>query len=161
MMVTYRTAARAAQDIKAALVAATQTLFAADDSILVTFGHPGQQLANFDDIVAWTDWATEQEPATLSMSKRTRDAQIRQQVVVSCVRPGGHEAEPVAAEAATAIIEAIEDYLRDTDPTIGGRAWKVLTADQSAQGATDPDSLANGRTVEVSATVVAYVRLTN
>lgn len=160
-MVQYRTAVRAAQDIKVALVAATTTLFAADDEILVTFGHPGLQLANYGDVVGWMDVSVNAEPATLSASKRTRNAQIRFDLVVSSWRPGGPEVEVVAAEAATAIHAAIEDYLRDTDPTIGDRAWKVLTTSHAVEGATDPESLAKGRTIEIMSTVEAHVRITS
>ncbi len=160
-MVAYRTAERAAFEIESALFTATQTMFADQPDVLVAFGHPGMQMGNFNDIVAWMDYDVEQEPATLTSTKRTRNADISIQLVVSAFRPGGHEEELVAAEAATALLEDIEDHIRATDPTLGDRAWKVMFTNHFKRSAQDGKALAKGRTVELFATVVASVRITS
>lgn len=158
-MVTYRTAVRATHELKKALVAATKTLYAADDTVLVTFGHPGPQVSNYDNAVVFSDIEDEQTPATIS-TNRTREVEARITCTVSCVRPGGFEAESTAAEAAVSILEDIEDYLRDTDPTLGGRARRIDVGTHRHESLTDP-SLVDGRIVEYTTVIRAWVRITS
>lgn len=151
--------ATAAQAFKAAMVAAMQGLYAADPSVLITFGHPGPQVANFLDAVAFTDLSVEQSPATLS-TNRSREEVLTLVVQVSCWRPGGPEMESVASDAAYGLLEALERQVRVTDPTLGGIVRHCFLESHTSEGATDPAALTAGRTIEVEARFVAHVRIT-
>jgi len=152
--------ATAAHAFKAAFVAAIQGLYAADDTVLVTFGHPGPQVVNYPDAVAVMGIEVTQEPATIS-TNRAREETITATVAISSWRPGGAEVEATAAAAAYGILQAIETYVRVTDTTLGGVVRHCFLTGHRSEGATDPAALADGRTIEIEATFTAHVRITS
>lgn len=149
-----------AQAFKAAFVAAAQTLVASrDPEVLVSFGHPGQAMGNFDDLVAFTTISVDQEPATLG-TNRSRSETLTQTVQISCYRAGGPDREQVASDGAYELLGLLEHHVRVTDTTLGGLVlWCFLTSHTST-GETDPDLLASGRTIDIDATFTAKARVT-
>jgi hypothetical protein len=130
-----------------------------DGDTIVTFGHPGPQVVNFWNAVGMTRVEVTQDPATLS-TNRSREETLRQTVIVSCWRPGGHEVEAVASDAAYTLLEGLERYCRVTDPTLGGVVRHCFLASHSSEGETDPAALVDGRTIEIEAVFEARVRIT-
>ena len=152
--------ATAAQAFKAALVAAMQTLVVdRDPQVLVSFGHPGQDMANWADLVAFTDTDSEQETATMG-TNRSRNETLTQTVQISCYRPGGADQESVASAAAYGLLELLEHHVRVTDTTLGSLVlWCFLTSHRCT-GETAPDLLMDGRTIDIEATLTARARVT-
>ena len=151
--------ATAAHNLKAAFKAAVTTLLAADTTTLVAFGPAGQQEHNVINIVEFGDWETVQEPGPLSATNRARDEVIALTVTVTSWRPGGVESEAIAALAASDLMEQIEYYARKTDTTIAGTARQCFATSMACEG-TPVDALTNGRTVTITATFTAVVRIT-
>jgi hypothetical protein len=144
----------AAKDLKAALYAACQSLYAAP--VQVAFGHPGLNLE--DDVVSVGRVWSSQEMATMGAG-RARDEELWCDVTFSCYRGGGVEAEQIASDAAFALLASLETYCRLTDTTLGGvMRWTAL-ADLTCEGSTDPEVLAAGRVVEIVATFHGFARL--
>lgn len=151
--------ATAAQAFKAALVTAITTAVN-DSSVLVVFGQPSAgQISLFNDIVSVARVEAEQNPATYG-TNRSREEILTATVVISCWRPGGPEVESVASDAAYALLEAAERYVRVTDTTVGGTVRHCFLVAHSSEGDTDPARLARGRTIEIEATFRAAVRIT-
>ena len=151
--------ATVAHDFKAAFVSAIQTLYAADDTILVTFGHPGPQVVNYLDAIAFTDVQVEQEFATHSAANRPREETLRLTVLISSWRPGGADQEVVASAAAYGLLEAIERYARITDTTLGDTVRRCFLVSHTSTGETDPEAINKGRTIEIEATFEAKARI--
>lgn len=160
------TVADVAAAFKAALVAASTTAtatlgssaVAAGHTFGVFYGHPGtQQLP--DDIVSWGRVTSSQEPGPISATNRSRTNNLAADVTISVFRSGGADQEQVASEAAYAYLSAIEEYLRVTDPTLGGLVLWCFCTGHDSDGVTDPILLAQGRTIEITATFSAFSRI--
>lgn len=155
------TVADAAAAYKAALVTASTTatasLVPADHSFGVFYGHPGTDLP--DDIISWGRVTSSQEPGPLSSSNRSRTNMLTADVTVSVFRAGGPEQEQVASGVAYAYLSAIEEYLRVTDTTLGGLVLWCFCTSHESDGLTDPQLLAQGRTIEITATFTAFSRI--
>lgn len=130
----------------------------ASSAVLVSFGHPGQNQP--DDIVGFLDVRTEQDPATFG-TNRSREEVIELDVLVSCRRGGGPEVEKTTSDAAYALLALIENYVRTTDTTVGGTVRECFLIRTTSVGATDPRELAQGRTIEITATFQARARISN
>lgn len=150
--------ATAAHAFKAAFVAAIQALYAANDEVLVTFGHPGPQVINYNDAISFTSLSVEQDPAT--MSNRSREEVLTLMVTCSARRYGGFEVESAASDAAYGMLEAIERYARVTDTTIGGTVRHCFMRSHVSEGMTMNDEMGSSRVIEVEATFEARVRIT-
>ena len=150
--------ATAAQACKAALVAAIRTLVD-DGETLVSFGHPGAAVENYPNSVYVAAVDAEQDPATLG-TNRAREEVLTVEVVITCWRPGGPEAEEIASDAAYGLLEAAERYVRVTDTTLGGVVRHCFLRSHRSAGATDDDLLNRGRLIVVVAEFVAHVRIT-
>ena len=144
----------AAPRFKAALYTVCQSLYA--EPIQVAYGHPG--LTQEDDIVSLGRTTSTQEVATFGTS-RSREQVLTCEVTFSCYRGGGAEMEQVVEERAFELLGQLETYIRTTDITLGGVVRWCLLSDTDCLGATDPDVLASGRCVDVTATFTAHVRL--
>jgi hypothetical protein len=148
----------AAQQYKAALVDAMIALVAGQD-VLVTFGHPGVDVANWRDIVSFADTVSQQSVATMG-TNRSREETLTQKVWVSCERPGDQDQERVASDAAYALLGLLEHYVRQTDTTLGGVVRQCFLTSHTATGETDPKFLNYGRLIEIEAEFTAQVRVT-
>lgn len=148
-----------AHAFKAAFVSAVQGLYAADDTVLVTFGHPGAQVHNYLDAVSFADIESEQEARSLAAATRPRRETLTLTVFISSWRPGTAEQEVVASAAAYALLGAIERHARITDPTIGGTVCHCFLASHKSTGETSPAALQDGRTIEIRATFVAVANI--
>lgn len=144
----------AAPTIKAALVAELQALYAAP--VVVSYGHPGADVE--DDMVAVMDIRSTQEVATLS-PMRKREETLDVDVVISCFRGGGPEAQQVATERAYALLALLESWVQGDGYTIGGTVRLGLLSRYDLAEATDPDILALGRVAEITATLTCSVRI--
>lgn len=149
---------------KAAMVTAATTAIN-DTSVLVCYGHPGT--VQPPDIVSVGQITAQQDMATLSNAKRTRDLVLTAEVVVSVFRAGGPEQEQVAGDRAYALLDLVEEYLRTTDTQLatsnGGTplVWWCFCTSHDSDGSTDPEVLANGRLIEIRATFTARARITS
>lgn len=148
----------AAPTFKAALVAAIASVVDTT-AVLVTYGHPGQQVAVWDDIVSVAGVTSEQEVAGMG-TLRPREETLTATVMISCLRRGGPEQEQVAADAAYALLGAIERQVRVTDTTVGGTVRDCFLTGHESSGETDDTQLATGRVIEIQATFTAHARIT-
>lgn len=140
---------------KDALYSAAVQLWA-DTDVQVTFGHPGQYMA--DDLVALTRVSTTQEPATLG-TNRGRDELIEIDVQISIARGGGPEMEKVASDRAYELLGQLERHVRVTDTTLGGVVRECFVLSTESTGTTNPKILAEGRLIEILATFGAKARV--
>jgi len=144
---------------KDAFVTIANTIWGqATSQVLVSFGHPGQNQP--DDIVGFLDVRTEQDPATLG-TNRSREEVLELDVLVSCYRGGGPEVEKTVSDAAYGLLALLENYVRTTDTTVGGTVRECFLIRTSSEGRTDPNEIAKGRTIEISATFQARARISN
>jgi len=142
--------------VKAALYNACVSLYASQADVQVAYGHPGTAMAN--DIVSVGNVSSRQEIATMAPS-RPREETITIEVTYSVYRGGGADQEQVVTERAYALLALLETQTRLTDTTLGGIVrWCYLT-DIRCDGETEPDLIAQGRVVELTATFEARARL--
>lgn len=149
--------ASVAAAFKDGFVAAAEALWAGTD-VQVAFGHPGQSQA--DDIVAFGRVSTEQDVATLG-SNRSREETLTLDVVFSIFRGGGPDMEKVASDRGYALLGQLETFARVTDTTIGGTVRHCFLVSHESDGSTDPQILAAGRLIEITAQFRAQARITS
>jgi len=148
----------AALTFKNAMVAAAQTIWPTGDAVRVSFGHPGATTA--DDIIAFMDVSSVQEPAALG-ARRQRQETLELTVVVSCYRAGGAEQEKIASDRAYSLLGLLTQQVRVTDTTVGGTVLFCFLTSHQSDGATDPDMISVGRLIEISAVFTAEARITS
>ena len=148
----------AAQQFKAALMDAMVTLVTGQE-VLVSFGHPGDEVGNWDDQVSFADIEVTQEFGPMG-TNRSRDETLRQTVWVSSFREGGTDQERVAAARAYELLGLLERYVRFTDTTLGGVVRQCFLTSHTSQGFTDPGMTLAGREVDIEAVFTAEVRIT-
>ena len=107
--------------LKAALFAALPNEAALAAPVLVCYGLPGTYQP--DDIVAILDADGDSQHATISPN-RSREETIRQTFTISCYRGG--DLQQTCTERAFALMDAVVDYCRTTDPTVGGTVRSML-----------------------------------
>jgi hypothetical protein len=143
---------------KAALVTALKTILPADT--LVSYGHPGALSAN--DIVAVMNVSSAQDVATMS-TNRSREETLTADVLISSWR-GGPDQQAVTEQAYT-LLGLLETYLQDSGTvaslqiTLGGIVREARVTSHELAETSDPDDLALGRIAEISAVVIAHVRI--
>jgi hypothetical protein len=151
----------ASPDFKNAFYAMAVQLLAGTagaENVQVCFGQPG----TFEDvdIIRIGRISSTQDPATLG-TNRARETSLELEVTISVYRGGGPEQEQVCSDRAYELLRILADQVHHTDTTLGGAVrWCFLTADES-DGATDPEQIANGRTIAIIATFTAAARITN
>lgn len=126
------------------------------DPVQVTFGHPG--VTQLDDIVAFMDVSASQEPATFG-TNRSREETLELKVMFSCFRAGGPDMEKAAFDRAVELQAELETSFRVTDTTVGGSVRECFLTDIRIASATDEQTLAKGRLVEIEATYTAKARV--
>ncbi|MHA7275364.1 hypothetical protein ACX80O_02355 [Arthrobacter sp. Hz1] len=134
--------------------------FAADvatENVLVSFGQPGT--FEPDDIVSFERVTERQDPATMG-TNRSREEVLTLDVIISCYRGGGPEQEQVCSARAYDLLRRIEIYARKTDTTIGGAVRHCFLQSHESDGATLPELIAQGRTIDITATFEARARIT-
>lgn len=143
---------------KTALLAAAHTLWdVAEPDVQIARGHPGK--TQRDDVVAFGKVTSRQDPGPIG-PRRSRDEVLTIVVVFSIFRRGGPDQEQVAEDRAYKLLGDLENYVRKTDTTLGGTVRHCFLTDIESDGATDPQILAKGRLIEVSAVFEAPVRIT-
>ena len=145
-----------APQVKAALYNTCVSLYASQPEVQVAYGHPGTAMAN--DIVSIGNVSSRQEVATMSPN-RPREEYITVTVTFSVYRGGGPDQEQVVTERAYALLGLLETQTRLTDTTLGGIVRWCYLVDTRCDGETEPDLIAQGRVVELSATFEARARL--
>lgn len=143
---------------KVALVQAARDSIA-DPTVKVCFGHPGQDQP--DDIVAVMRVSTSQEPGPISSVNRARDITLTADVMISVARGGGQEMEQVCAARAHELLTALEEHVRVVDTNLDGTVLWCFCSGTESDGSTDPQVLADGRLIEVTATFTARGRITS
>lgn len=153
---TDRTAAVA---FKTAMIAATHRLWdTAEPAVAIVRGAPSPDQLNADDIVGFGRVTTTQEPATIG-TRRSREETLTLTVVISVYRLGGADMEQVCEERAYKLLGDLADYVRQTDTTLDGTVRNCFLAETESEGATDPDQVAKGRLIEISANFTAQHRI--
>lgn len=127
---------------------------------LVSYGPPGTHQP--PDIVAVM--GQRQSLAVGPMSpQRRQDETVETDVVVSCFRSGGPEAQQVATEAAYALGSLILDHFKSApNETLGGACREArVTAGELVESVAAPMSGAGvaGRTADLTLTVVTVTRI--
>ncbi len=143
--------ASAAPTLKAALVTELAVLFPAPTT--VAYGPPGNYLD--DEVVSVTDVVSSSEVATLSPN-RTREETLDVTVIFSVTNGGGYEAQQTVTERAYAMVADLENYLKVTDPTVGGtvRGNAGVVAHDMTESAPD-----GSRNCQIVVTVRAHARI--
>ncbi|TFD74733.1 hypothetical protein [Cryobacterium fucosi] len=132
-------------------------LWAADTTVQVAFGHPGQTMMN--DIVSFGELGSSQVPGPMG-GQRSRDETLTLTVIFSIFRGGGADQEIVTARRGYALLGQLENYVRKTDTTVTGTVRSCFLASHASDGSTDPDVLAAGRLTTIAAQFVAVTRIT-
>lgn len=128
--------------------------------VLVTFGHPGPAMANWDDVISVADVTADQNVATMA-TNRAREEVLQLTVWVSVHRPGDSpDLEQTCSDRAFALLGLIEHQTRYVDTTLGGVVRQCFLTHLNVNGFTDAALLAEGRTVEIEATFTANGRVT-
>jgi hypothetical protein len=127
--------------------------------VLVCRGHPGIQLPN--DVWSWNRVVETETPGPLTASLRKRDVTFQAYATVSVYRPGGPDQEQVAEERCYDLADAMSEYLRVTDPTLGGLVFWCFRTAYDSEGSTDPVLLAKGRCIEATVEFTALARITS
>jgi len=149
--------ATSALKVKKALYEVAKTLFD-PDQVLVSFGLSTAR-RDLNEFVSFLEVKVRQEEGPLSATNRARNEYLDLQVVIGVLRAGTDDDLEVT-EAAYAHLRALEYYVRQTDPTLGGACmWCFLTAHET-YGYTTAENLADGRLCEIEATFTARVRIT-
>lgn len=150
---------------KKALVTTISALFAADSTVKVAYGTPGK--GNYTDVISVGDMQTELDFATMG-NRRNREATMRARVQVWVYRGGsdGEGAEQAAGDRAYALLNTIEEYVRqDTsyggDTTLGGVVRQCFCTKHDSDGMTDPADMARGRQILITAEFTALARVTS
>jgi len=151
----------AAPDYKNAFYAMAQQVYTAGPDtaeVYVCFGQPG----TFDpaEIVKIGMISSEQDPATMG-TNRGREETLTLEVTISVYRGGGQDQEQVCSDRAYALLRMIADYVHHTDTTLGGAVRMCFLTSTESDGATDPDRIAEGRTIAIVAKFTAAARITN
>lgn len=146
----------AAQFKDAMVTAATTAINDAD--VMVCYGHPGT--VQPDDIVSFGRVTSTQSPHTMS-TNRTRWNTLTIDVTISVYRTGGADQEQVAGDRAYELLNLIEEYVRVTDTTLGGLVLYCFCTSHESDGYTDPQVIAKGRLIEITATFTAESRITS
>lgn len=152
--------ATVAHEFKNAFFEAVKTLLASDPAtrdVLVCFGLPGTFAP--DDLISFERVSERQDTATLG-TNRSREEIITLDVIISCFRGGGPEMEQVASARGYQLLRMIERYARMTDTTIGGTVRQCFLAQHESDGATLPELIDKGRTIDITATFEARARIT-
>lgn len=148
-----------AQTFKSNFYTAAVALLA-DQEVLVSFGHPGMEEQNWDDLVGFADLEVAQDVATMG-TNRSREETLRLTVWISVHRDGeGPTLEQVTSDRAYALLGVLEHHVRQTDTTLGGAVRECFLTAHTSTGQTDPDLLTAGRTIEIEATFTARARVT-
>jgi hypothetical protein len=155
--VTY--SATAAGAFKDAFYGVAQTLFATDNQVLVSFGHPG--LATNDDMILFLGVKSQQAEAAMSSSLRSRWETLELDLFISSYRAGEQDNDKVPSDRVYSLLGQLENYVRTTDTTLGIGLQQCFLTSHDSTGSTDPQVLARGRMVDCTATFTALVRITN
>ncbi|HEY2088604.1 MAG TPA: hypothetical protein VGH54_21615 [Mycobacterium sp.] len=147
-----------------AMLASFKTLFAGQDSTLVTPGDPGEFQPDLLVCMMGVRGPITQPTAG---TNRSRDKRIQVTVVVSAYRAGGEEAQQAANDAAWAGADTIEAYFR-TSPNerLGGACYNAfvevtdMTPSISWERVDGMDTpVAAGRICDIAMTVSVWIRI--
>ena len=147
-----------AREFRAAIFDRCVLLYAADTDpyTLVVRGLPA--FANASDVVAVGVVTANQESVTLG-TRRSREETLTCQVDFYSFRGGGDAMEEVVEARAYEMLDALAEYVRVTDTTLGGVVRECFLTDVDGDAATDPAVLAKGRMHVLSATFTAMNRV--
>lgn len=145
---------------KKAVHAACVALFAADESVLVSFGASGQRGVMFDDVIGVADLQVSQSVGPMSSTNRSREETLTLTVWVSAFMPGdADDLEEAVSDRAFELLGMIEHYVRQTDTTLGGVVRDCALTEYDVTGFLDSLRRVPGRTVDIEATLTAHARV--
>ncbi len=147
-----------AHAFKKAFYDAAVALFENVTSTHVAFGHPGTE--EVDDIVVFRGLRSIQEPGPMS-TNRAREETLQLDIFISVARGGGPEQEEICSDRGYEILGDLENYVRSTDPTVGGTVRECHLASHESDGWTVANETFRGRNITILATFEAKVRITN
>ncbi len=148
--------------LKAAFVSAIGALSGITGTdVLVCYGEPGKYQP--DDIIAVTDVSSSHELQVIAPT-RPREETLTVTVVVSCYRGGDDPTgalQQIVTERAYALLGLVEDYVKVTDPSIGGTVRSLtgpITHDLVEGFSVAADGMNVGRIAEITATFTLFAR---
>lgn len=144
-----------APGFKDAMVDVAHTLWDGTD-VQIAYGHPGQTQLN--DIVAFGRVTSQQEAAAYG-PLRPREETLTLDVIFSIYRPGGPEMEKTCTDRGYELLGQLENYVRATDTTVNGTVRECFLTSHESDGSTDPQTLSQGRLIEITATFTAHARI--
>jgi hypothetical protein len=147
-----------AQAFKNAFLTAAQTLFTGTDVMVVRNRFAFQA---FQDAIVVGEITSQQEPATVSATRRTREETLTLNIIIYGFRAGGEDAEGLAEAAAYSMLGQLEEYVRVTANTLGGVVRECFLTESASGSATDDKVLAQGRMTVIAATFTAHARITS
>lgn len=150
----------AAADLKAAMYAAAQTVFANEAEIGVLYGLPSSENSP-KTVVGIVAVRSTQEPATFG-TNRARDEQLEVDVYIGVYDGGrGSEVEQIAQERAIDLLGMLEQHIREDAPTLGVQGVRECFLTKfELDGRTPAEVEHLGVLAELEATFTATVRIT-
>jgi hypothetical protein len=127
--------------------------------VSVKFGRPTSFLE--PDIVAFGRLSSQQSTGPLSRTNRSREEVLELDVIFSCFKPGGDDAEEEASARAYDLLRMLEYHVRQIDPTIGGTIRECALDRHSSEGMTPQATVKSGRNIFVTATFAGKVRISS
>lgn len=127
--------------------------------VLVTWG-PHTAPTVPDDLVSFTDVSSDQEPATLSATNRSREETLNLDIEFWAFRPGRVDAALEAEQALYERMGELEHYVRQTDTTLGGTVRQCFLVRHAAASAAYSRGQEQGALAGAVATFQAIVRIT-
>jgi hypothetical protein len=146
------------QGLKSAMLAAAATLFTGQD---VSIGRGYPAFDALPDVISLGVGTSDQEPATISATRRTREETLTLEVIISAFRFGGAEQESVVDVRADAMLGLLSEYVRVTDNTLGGVVREIFLTQYASAEATDQSVISKGRMQVITATFTAHARITS
>ena len=157
--------ASAAPTFKAAMLAACQALYAdvetvsGNDYVQVFYGWP---TAYSDEMVILGDVTSEQDLATMGNPRRREETVTLTVTIMGTL--GGSDQQAIT-ERAYYLLGLLEAYLQDSgvagssQVTLGGVVREARVVGHELTETADEDDAAVARTADITATVVAHVRI--
>lgn len=136
-------------------------LLAAEDAtkdVQVIFGAPISVHDN--DFIAFLDLDTDQDPASFG-SNRSRDEVLELDLLFSCFRPGGQDAELEAHNRIYELVGLVERWARMTNTTISSSVRECFLVRTRSNGFTPKEMARKGRNLQLVATFQAKARISS
>lgn len=122
----------------------------------ITYGMPGS--FEGQDVVTVGNARVVNDVPVMSNARRVEEV-IELQVLLSCYRPGGPEAQQQATEAVYGLYSTLRDYFRTApNETLGGNCRESRVTSHDLIEDDDEDDITNGRLSQIEAVITIRAR---